>query len=135
MAAPDSELVIEARPGGRMYEKTAGGGLLWYTVLVVEENRHLSLAGHLVPTFAAGAGPATSLLTLQLESQGGATLLRVSDALYGHVDDGLASASQSGWNLLFSDGLKAFVERAGRPRRSAGDSKSPSAKRAGPKTQ
>ena len=38
------------------------------------------------------------------------TVLRISDSLYGRVSDGLVNSLTTGWQMLFNDGLKPFVE-------------------------
>ncbi|HYO71852.1 MAG TPA: SRPBCC domain-containing protein [Archangium sp.] len=102
--------VIEARPGGRVYEDRGGdAGALWYTVLVVEPPAVLELAGHLTPSFG---GPATTTARLTLKEQGGATVVRVEDAVFGRVDENTSPRLREGWRTLMgSGGLKAYVEK------------------------
>ena len=109
MVGPDSVVRFEARAGGTLLEsKTDGSSLLWYTVQMAMPNDSLHLVGHLGPDWG---GPATSLLSLTLEERGDETVLRVRDALYGQVTDAGAAQQQDGWRQLFTDGLKAFVEK------------------------
>jgi hypothetical protein len=56
-------------------------------------------------------GPATTMLKLVLEERGDATLLRVSDALFGSVDAAQAATLREGWLALFGRGLKPHAER------------------------
>ncbi len=102
--------VIEARPGGRVYEDWGGdAGALWYTVLVVEPPAVLELAGHLTPAFG---GPATTTARLALREEGGATVVRVEDAVFGRVDEHTSPRLQEGWRTLMgSKGLKGHVEK------------------------
>jgi uncharacterized protein YndB with AHSA1/START domain len=101
--------VIEARPGGRVYEDWGNeAGALWYTVLVVEPPAVLELAGHLTPAFG---GPATTTARLTLKAEGERTVVRVEDALFGRVDEHTVPRLREGWRaLLGSGGLKSYVE-------------------------
>lgn len=101
--------VIEPRVGGRMYEDWGdGGGCLWATIIVFEPGRVLECAGDLSPTFG---GPARSLVRFELVERGQSTcLLKISDAVFGRVDEGTASSLDSGWRLLFGE-LKKMAER------------------------
>jgi len=103
----DSIVMLEPRPGGRLYEQLGDASLLWYTVLHVAPNESLSLAGHCTQDWG---GPCSTLLTLRLSDADGRTCLSVSDALYGHVTDGQVESLQSGWRMLFTDGLKRVAE-------------------------
>ena len=109
MVGPDSIVRFEGRAGGALIEtRTDGGSLLWYTVQMAMPNESLHLVGHLGPEWG---GPATSLLSLTLETQGDETVLRVKDALYGCPSEASANSQADGWRQLFTDGLKAYVER------------------------
>jgi len=100
---------LEAHVGGRLYEETdTGAGLLWYTVTAIEPEVSLNLAGHLAPPWG---GPATSLLSFQLEDNDGATLLKFSDNLFGVVSETLEKNATEGWKLLLCDALKTYVEK------------------------
>ena len=110
MVGPDSNVSFDARAGGQLVETTAaGGGLLWYTVAMVTPGHSLHLVGHVFPQWG---GPGTSLLELSLEERAGATVLKVSDALVGGVDEAGANSLREGWTQLFSEGLKPYAEAA-----------------------
>src|SRR3954451_4799343 len=69
-------LKIEPKLGGRMFEDWGrGDGLIWYSVIGVEDRHSLDLAGHM--TFAFG-GPATTLLRLEIEDRGKESILNVT---------------------------------------------------------
>jgi uncharacterized protein YndB with AHSA1/START domain len=107
MAGADSKVTLDPAPGGRLIELTAGGGgILWYTVHACVPRRSITLVGPL----SADCGPATTMLTLTLEDQGKGCLLRVADALVGHVSDGLVESLRDGWSLLLCQGLKRHAE-------------------------
>lgn len=109
MGHPVQPIVFEARPGGRLYEDWGqGGGLLWYTVLAIEPPSALDLVGHLTPAFG---GPASSMLRLCLkEASATSTVLQLSDSVFGRVGDESAARLREGWQLLFGEGLKPYVE-------------------------
>lgn len=108
MVAADSVVELEACAGGGLVEHRPGGGsLLWYTVQMCAPGETLHLVGHLAP---AWGGPATTMLELTLEERDGGTVLRVRDALFGHVTDDTARSLADGWRQLFGDGLKAHAE-------------------------
>ena len=92
---------------GRLFEQNGSNGLLWYTVLAVSTNESLSLAGYCTPEWG---GPCTTLLTLKLTENKKATRLTVSDALYGRVEEKQVESLRSGWQQMFDEGLRKFVE-------------------------
>lgn len=120
--APGSKkIIMELKPGGRVYETDGkGGGLVWYTVTALQKGTSVTLTGHFGPPFG---GPVTTILTLKLESKGAGTRLSVSDYLYGLVSPELGASMEAGWKRLFIEGLKAYIEKPAR----AG--KKPAAKR------
>ena len=70
----------------------------------------MNLAGYLAPPYA---GPATTLLRLELESKDKQqTVLRVSDSVFGNIDEISIASLEDGWRALFAGGLKKFVEAA-----------------------
>ena len=103
----DSIVTLEPFPGGRLFEQSDSKGLLWYTVLVVSTNESLSLAGYCTPEWG---GPCTTILTLKFVETEKGTRLIVSDALYGRVEEKQVESLRAGWQQLFDDGLRKFVE-------------------------
>jgi len=109
-------IVFEAEPGGRVYETSAdGGGLLWFHVQSIVPNESLHLTGQLAPPFG---GPATTLLHLALRDDGDGTVLEVTDCLFGNVDETTRANLESGWRMLFGDGLAKHVESGASPQAS-----------------
>lgn len=101
-------IVLEPQPGGRVFEKSKdGGGLLWYQIQSIAPNESLHMTGQLAPPFG---GPATSLLHLALEDKGDGTTLKITDCLFGNVDESTRDNIKSGWNMLYGDGLRKHVE-------------------------
>ena len=103
----DSIVTLEPVPGGRLFEQSDSKGLLWYTVLAVSTNESLSLAGYCTPEWG---GPCSTILTLKLIETEKGTRLAVSDALYGRVEEKQVESLRSGWQQMFDDGLRKFVE-------------------------
>lgn len=108
MLGTDSLVTLEPQAGGRLYEQHGASELLWYTVLAITPGESLDLVGHCSADYG---GPATTMLTIRLIEEAGGTRLTIRDSLYGHVTEGTANSLRSGWQQLFTDGLKAFVEK------------------------
>lgn len=111
ITADPGPMTLEAKAGGRLFERGKNGSeLLWFTVFAIDPEKSMDLVGHLAPAYG---GPATTMLHLELEPHGaGATLLKVCDAIFGHIGEKIQSI-QDGWRIIFHDNLKAFVERDG----------------------
>lgn len=102
--------VLEPRVGGRMYEDWGdGAGLLWFTVVSLDPPRVLELAGHLFPAYG---GPATSLVRIEISERRGKSLLRLTDAIHGHLASDTDAKLDSGWKELFASAFKRYVEGA-----------------------
>jgi uncharacterized protein YndB with AHSA1/START domain len=109
-SAAAKSFIVEPRLGGHVYEDWGNGaGALWYTVISIDPPRSLELAGHLTPAFG---GPAKTYLRLDFVADGRATRLRISDAVFGRVSDASMEQLRAGWEKLFGEGLKAYVEAA-----------------------
>lgn len=108
MLGTDSIVTLELKPGGRMYEETEGGGLLWYTVLAFDVEKSLDVVGFCTPQWG---GPATSMLSFRLADDGDGTLLTMTDALSGHVSQKQVDSLHSGWTDLLAKGLKPYLEQ------------------------
>ncbi len=81
---------------------------LWYQVqYCLPQEFKIYLVGYLAPDFG---GPATSHLKLVIETTDNGCVLKVTDAQHGSVDAKAADSLRDGWQQLFTDGLKEFVE-------------------------
>ena len=108
MTGEGSVVTFDAVAGGQLYERhESGKTLLWCTVHMCEPGVSIYMVGHTSPDWG---GPATSMLKFQLEDKDDGTVLRISDALFGHVSDETVNSLQGGWRWLMTDGLKAHVE-------------------------
>ncbi len=108
MTGEGSVVTFDARAGGHLYERhESGKSLLWCTVTMCDPGVCIQMAGHIAPDWG---GPTTSMLKFLLEDRDGGTLLRITDALFGHVSDDSVESLQGGWRWLMTDGLKAYVE-------------------------
>ena len=105
MLGTNSIVTLEPRAGGRLFEQNGDQHLLWYTVIAIQKSESLDLVGYINAKYG---GPATTMLnvTLSVESAN-RTVLRISDSLYGQVTDGLVNSLSTGWQMLFTVGLKA----------------------------
>lgn len=100
-------IVIEPIVGGRWYEEAESGGLLWGHVIAIDAGKSLHLAGHIAPPWGASHW----LMHVALEPKGEATVLRISHAIIGLITESAADRIAQDWERLFTDGLKAYVER------------------------
>ncbi len=109
MIGANSKVHFDAQAGGQLVERMEGGGsLMWYTVLMSVPNESLDLVGYVTADYG---GPATTMLRLGLEETPTGTLLRIRDAIVGHVKEGSVQSLESGWMQLFRDGLKVYAEK------------------------
>lgn len=114
MAGTDSVVTFDATPGGTglLESHKNGGGLLWYQVqYCLPQEFKIYLVGYLATDFG---GPATSHLKLALETAENGCIFKVADAQHGNVDLKSADSQCEGWNQLFTDGLKEYVENGTR---------------------
>lgn len=110
VAGPDSKVSFDPTPGGRgMVEETAdGGGLLWFHVQMhLPADFKIYLIGHIAPEWG---GPTTSSLKLALLETETGCVLQITDSRHGHIDEKQTQSYSDGWKMLFSDGLKKFIE-------------------------
>lgn len=109
MLGEESAVEFEPKAGGKLFEKFGRRELLWYTVIAIDPGNTLEMAGHCSAKYG---GPATTMLAIELTRQGDqVTLVRVSDSVFGRVTEGFVQSLSAGWQELFRDGLKTFVEK------------------------
>ncbi|MEQ8715958.1 MAG: helix-turn-helix domain-containing protein [Cyclobacteriaceae bacterium] len=102
------EFILEARPGGKMYEDYGNNeGLVWAEVIILDSPNILELKSHLSPAYG---GPVFSFLRLALESSDEGTTLKLSDVGVGTMSDEAVKQAEAGWRMLFEDGFKSYVE-------------------------
>jgi uncharacterized protein YndB with AHSA1/START domain len=101
--------LLEARPGGRMWEDHGGGdGLVWASVIHVQRGRLLELCG-------AYAGPLTWVGRFELTASGAGTLVRFSESAIGRLDERTLRGKEQGWRFLLDGCLRAHVEGGAPP--------------------
>jgi len=113
MVAPGSTVRFEARAGGGIVEESPdGGSLLWCMVHWINPaQRTVHLVGHIAPDWG---GPSANHLKFAIEARGRGSVVRITDAHFGHVSEPNLASLEQGWAALFRDGLKAFVEKGTR---------------------
>lgn len=112
MVDADSTVEFDTRAGGGLVEHhPAGGSLLWYTIQWFRPDQYMMyLVGQLAPDYG---GPSTNHMKIALESGGDdSTVLKLTDAHHGHIEDSSVASLHAGWNQLFREGLKRYVEKA-----------------------
>ena len=99
---------IEPKLGGRMFEDWGDGqGLIWAQVIGVERNKFLQLLGD---STAEWGGPSRNCMTIKLEEDEDATILRFHCSFFGRVSEATAKSLDTGWLFLFDECLKRYVE-------------------------
>lgn len=107
-----SKVHFDATAGGALVERNENGGsLLWFTVIAVEPTRSLNLAGAIAPPFG---GPCQAFLLIELEENDGATVVKMTNSLHGHVNEQSLPEIEGGWRMLLENGLKRVVETGSR---------------------
>lgn len=111
VAGADSVVTFDTKPGGQgIYEEAPDGtALQWFVVqMIMPKDFKVYLVGNVAPEWG---GPTTSNLKLALVEKGSGCVLQVSDARHGNIDEKHVKSYEDGWKALFTDGLKAFVEK------------------------
>ena len=104
----DSTVTLEPRAGGALIEaNAAGASLLWFHVIAIDPPRSINFAGAIAPPFG---GPCQAFLLVELEERDGATVVRVTNSMHGQIGADSLPDIESGWRMLFEDGLKRVAE-------------------------
>ncbi|MFK7958665.1 MAG: SRPBCC domain-containing protein, partial [Lysobacterales bacterium] len=101
--------LLEAFPGGRMYESWGenGGGVLWGNVVTVDPAKRLEILGSVFPSFG---GPNQWFGTWDLEAKGEqGCLLTFSENSLGLVSVKGTEDRDTGWTYLWNT-MKAHIE-------------------------
>jgi uncharacterized protein YndB with AHSA1/START domain len=102
------KFLLEARPGGRMFEDWGGGdGLLWGTIVNVIHGKRLEVHGATGPAFG---GPRVWYGTFEVEPAGDGTRLRFGESSFGRVTEDLQRGNEKAWRFLFDGSLRAYLE-------------------------
>ncbi len=108
MVGEGSIVTLEPEAGGKLIERRPdGASLLWYTVQWCQPGELMYLNS---PVSHDWGGPAGTVLKLMLEERSGATVLKVTHEMYGHVSDQNIEDLTHGWRQLSGEGLKKLVE-------------------------
>jgi uncharacterized protein YndB with AHSA1/START domain len=102
------DLVLEARPGGRLMEVLSnGGGVLWAEVTLLSPGRSIRLG---IPEGVLWSGPGYYMLRFEAQQDGAATLLKLEhQCAQPYCEDGHSGYVQ-GWTDLLAERLKVYVE-------------------------
>lgn len=109
----DKSTVTLSISAGELRETSERDTLVWYSVVHAESCSRLVLCGNLTKDWG---GPAVSQLTLHLEAEdidAPVTTFRVADALIGRVSVAQCESLKSGWERLFAQDFKSYVENVG----------------------
>lgn len=101
-------VVLEARVGGQLREEGEGKAFLWFNVIGADQGRSVQMSGVIDEKYG---GPVQSVLCWSLHDRNdGGTEVQIHDVIWGCPGPNLASSLEGGWKMLFTDGLKAWVE-------------------------
>ncbi|MFI8685043.1 SRPBCC domain-containing protein [Rossellomorea sp. NPDC077527] len=102
-----SQFTFDAVPGGQFIEKwREDEGALWGTVYYVNAPEEIRLHGHL-----GMQGAVNSAYTYRLIEKGESTLLQLSHAASGVIEEDWEEKHSEGWIYLLGTLLKNYVER------------------------
>ena len=99
---------IEPKVGGRMYEDWGDGdGRLWGLVIGLKTGAWIDLLGYLSPAYG---GPAHTNFRFDIVRDGDASIVRVTDTIFGAVSGAKRDQTREGWRMLLEGALKPYVE-------------------------
>jgi len=99
---------IEPKLGGMMFEDWgAGAGQVWGQVMGLRPGEYLQVMGD---SSRDWGGPSRNIMTWRLSEAAGKTKLRFENSIFGKVDDATAASLDQGWQQLFGECLKPYVE-------------------------
>ncbi len=99
--------VLEAHPGGRMWEDWGdGNGLLWGNVVNITHGTRLDIVGTTGPEWG---GPALWYGSFKVDSDGNGAVFRFSDSGLGRVSAKTTADKTKDWTYLF-DTMRAHIE-------------------------
>lgn len=111
-----SGFVIDERVGGLAYEDWGDGqGLAWFSVIGLQREKMLMLAGD---SNRDWGGPSRTILRVDLREEGGTTELTVTQDTFGQVGEDGGRSLDEGWQYLFGQCFKDWVESARSPQAS-----------------
>lgn len=104
----ESQVELELRAGGRLFERAEGRELLWFNVVAFEHEKSIELVGACTAKYG---GPTTTMLSIELQELGARqTRLQFTDSLIGRVTEESVRCLEAGWKELIFNGLKKYVE-------------------------
>jgi uncharacterized protein YndB with AHSA1/START domain len=102
--------VMEPKVGGRIYEDEGdGAGAEWGRIIVFQPDQKLVWTGDHFGSFGNNWG--RFYLTLQLVKNHQGTTIEIEDSGYGMLDPGTPASLKAGWQELYGQHLKQYVEK------------------------
>ncbi|MFI4897125.1 MAG: SRPBCC domain-containing protein [Phycisphaerales bacterium JB059] len=103
----DLGMVLEPRPGGRLYRDLGQDtGHFWGVVQVIKPPSLLEITG---PLFFSAA--VLSHLSFRIREEGGGSVVRLTQSVNGEVGEDFITHAEGGWRQVMEKGLKAYVEQ------------------------
>jgi DNA-binding transcriptional ArsR family regulator len=91
---------LEPKLGGLLYEDWGeGAGFVWATIIGLNPPASLDMVGHMAAGFG---GPATTIVRIELLAAESGTVVRLTDAVMGHVSEDSPRHLREGWTAILT---------------------------------
>lgn len=98
---------VEFQLGGRMYEDWGGGeGWVWWNIVQIDSPRYFFTCQGVLSDVSSW-----DFVTFSLEERRKATVLKISDRMWGNMPKKYERRHEDGWKVLFDGAFKPFVEK------------------------
>lgn len=102
-----TELILEPRLGGRLYEKWGGSdGGIWGEVTSIRHDHWLEIRGQM-----GLRAPAVAIVCFEIDPVDAGCLLKFSHVATGGADSQAEAAFTKGWKELLGDRLRRWLEQ------------------------
>ncbi|CAM2070448.1 hypothetical protein SCOR_34055 [Sulfidibacter corallicola] len=102
------KMVFQTRVGGQVYETgDRGESFTWFQVAALVPQKHVSLVGHLFPSWG---GPGVSFITIDLTEAGSGCKFQLDDQVLGHIVQGTEVIWKIGWEELLSKHFSNYLK-------------------------
>ncbi len=108
LGIPGSKCIkLEPWAGGRLYEESENGSILWANILSIVPQKGIDFLGWMSPAYG---GPCFTMICITLAATENGTKFTLNDSLVGDVSEGTEANLDEGWKMLFGTMFKNYVE-------------------------
>ncbi len=108
LGVPGSKCIkLEPWPGGRLYEESENGSILWANILSIIPQKGIDFLGWMSPAYG---GPCFTMICITLAETDRGTKFTLQVSLVGGISEGTEASLNEGWNMLFGTMFKSYVE-------------------------